>query len=104
MLFSDPIFFLFFFVYFILHLLVPPRARLLLIITGSSVFYTWWRPTYLWLPYLLTAIAWTGVASIEKVVDPATRKLRLIVTLALLFLPLAVVKYSYFVIFDAIGR
>jgi alginate O-acetyltransferase complex protein AlgI len=104
MLFSDPIFFLFFFVYFILHLLVPPRARLLLIIAGSSVFYAWWRPAFLWLPYLLTAIAWTGVVSIEKVADPATRKLRLIITLALLFLPLAVVKYSYFVIFDVIGR
>lgn len=104
MLFSDPVFFLFFVVYFILHLLVPARARLLLIIAGSSVFYAWWRPAYLWLPYLLTIVAWTGVASIEKVVDPARRKMRLVITLALLFLPLVVVKYSYFVIFDAIGR
>jgi alginate O-acetyltransferase complex protein AlgI len=104
MLFSDPVFFLFFLVYFVLHLLVPPRARLLLIIIGSSVFYAWWRPAYLWLPFLLIAIAWTGVAWIERVADPASRKLRLGITLASLFLPLAVVKYSYFVVFDAIGH
>ena len=104
MLFSDPIFFLFFAVYFLFHLIVPPRARLYLIILGSSIFYAWWRADYLWLPYLLTAISWAGVAWIEIATGAAARKRRLIVTLILLFLPLVIVKYSYFLVFDVIGR
>src|SRR2546430_7636735 len=104
MVFSDPIFFLFFAIYFLCHLLVPPRARLYLIIIGSSIFYSWWRVDALWLPYSLTAIAWAGVAWTQATKNTTARKRRLIVTLVLLFLPLVVVKYAHFLLFDVIGQ
>ncbi len=103
MLFSDPIFLVFFAGYFACHLLTPPRFRIYLIIAGSTVFYAWWRVEYVWLPYFLTAIAWIGVAAIERVDDPGQRRRRLAVTLVALFLPLILVKYAYFLGSDVIG-
>jgi alginate O-acetyltransferase complex protein AlgI len=96
MLFSDPTFFLFFAVYFLAHLATPPRWRPYLIIIGSTVFYGWWRPEYVWLPYLLTVIAWIGVIGIDRATGAGQRRGRLVATLVALFLPLAVVKYAHF--------
>ena len=58
MIFSTPVFFAFFVVYFALHFAVPRQHRLWLIIAGSTVFYAWWKIEYLWIPFLLMAIAW----------------------------------------------
>lgn len=102
MLFSDKTFFAFFAVYLILHFIVPPRARIYLIIAGSTVFYGWWRVEYIWLPYALTLIAWAGTLWIENVKGPVWRKRRLIVTIVVLFTPLVVVKYAYFLVNDAL--
>ena len=60
MIFSTPVFFAFFVVYFALHFAVPRQHRLWLIITGSTVFYAWWKIEYLWIPFVLMAIAWFG--------------------------------------------
>ena len=65
MLFSSPTFFAFFAIYFFLHLITPRVARIVLIIVGSTVFYAWWKVSYVWLPYLLMAIAYLGVLWIE---------------------------------------
>jgi alginate O-acetyltransferase complex protein AlgI len=102
MLFSEPIFFAFFAVYFVLHLLIPLQRRLWLVIGGSTVFYAWWRPIYVELPYLLTLIAWAGTIWLDLAEAPATRRLRLVVTLALIFLPLLTVKYAYFLSNDVL--
>ena len=61
MLFSDPVFGVFFALYFVAHLATPPRYRLYLLIVGSTIFYGCWKVEYIWLPYLLSAIAWGGV-------------------------------------------
>ena len=61
MLFSSPVFAAFFAVYFLLHLAIPPRLRIYLIITGSTVFYAWWRVDYVWVPFAVTALATGGV-------------------------------------------
>ena len=103
MLFSSPVFFAFFAIYFVLHLATPRRARILLIIVGSTVFYAWWKVSYVWLPYLLMAIAYVGVLWIEAAVDAAGRKRRLLLTIFVLFLPLAIFKYTDFIYRDVIG-
>jgi len=103
MLFSEPVFFVFFAVYFALHFLIPPRWRLWLVIGGSTVFYAWWRPIYVELPYALTLVAWAGTIWLDRANEPATRRLRLGVTLALVFLPLLAVKYAYFLTNDVFG-
>jgi alginate O-acetyltransferase complex protein AlgI len=103
MLFSSPVFFSFFAAYFFLHLITPRPARIVLIIVGSTVFYAWWKVSYVWLPYLLMAIAYFGVLWIEAAVDAAGRKRRLLLTIFVLFLPLAFFKYTDFIYRDVIG-
>ncbi len=103
MLFSSPIFFAFFAAYFLLHLITPRPARILLIIAGSTIFYGWWKASYVWLPYLLMAIAYFGVLWIEGAVDQQQRKKRLLLTVAGLFFPLVFFKYTNFLYRDVLG-
>ena len=74
MLFSSPVFFGFFVIYFLFHLITPRRARIVLIIVGSTIFYAWWKVSYVWLPYLLMAIAYFGVLWIEAAPEARTRE------------------------------
>jgi alginate O-acetyltransferase complex protein AlgI len=103
MLFSSPVFFAFFAVYFLLHLIIPRPARILLIIAGSTVFYGWWKIGYVWLPYLLMAIAYCGVLWIENAPDAEQKKQRLFLTIAALFGPLVFFKYTNFLYRDVLG-
>jgi alginate O-acetyltransferase complex protein AlgI len=103
MLFSSPVFFAFFAIYFVFHLITPRGLRILLIIAGSTVFYAWWKISYVWLPYLLTAIAYLGVRWIERANDERTRKQRLFVTIVTLFVPLVFFKYTDFLYRDVLG-
>lgn len=97
MLFSSPIFFVFFAVYFLLHVVTPPRYRLYLIICGSTIFYSWWKLEYFWLPYLLMATAYLGVVWMTRAKSERSRKLRAAVAIVALFLPLAFFKYTDFI-------
>ncbi|GGI29146.1 MBOAT family O-acyltransferase [Bradyrhizobium guangdongense] len=103
MLFSDPVFGAFFALYFGAHLATPPRYRLYLLIVGSTIFYGWWKIEYIWLPYLLSAIAWGGVLFIARAKAPEIRKRRLVGTLILLFAPLIAFKYTHFLVYDVLG-
>ena len=98
MLFTEFHFFVFFAAYLLLHFLIPAAFRIWLVIIGGVVFYAWWRPDYLWVPAVLTLIAFYGTRWLASTADERARKLRLTATLFLLFLPLAVVKYSYFLL------
>ncbi len=102
MLFSELSFVPFFAVYLLLHLLIPADKRIYLIIVGGSVFYAWWRVDYLWVPYALTLIAFLGVRWMIAAGDEGARRGRFVVTLVLLLAPLAVVKYSHFLVADVI--
>ena len=73
---------------------MPRRARILLIIVGSTVFYAWWKVSYVWLPYLLMAIAYLGVLWIEGATEERARKRRLFITIVALFVPLILLKYK----------
>jgi D-alanyl-lipoteichoic acid acyltransferase DltB (MBOAT superfamily) len=103
MLFSSPQFFLFFVIYLVFHFLTPRSYRSLLIIVGSTIFYAWWRVEYFWLPFLLIVIAHLGLQWIEIADAEALRKRRLIITIALLFVPLLVFKYADFIYRDVLG-
>jgi alginate O-acetyltransferase complex protein AlgI len=103
MLFSSPAFFVFFACYFALHIAVPRRYRNYLIIAGSTVFYAWWKIEYVWLPYLLMAIAYLGVQWIANAKEEPARKRRMLTTVVLLFLPLLVFKYTDFLYRDVFG-
>jgi len=103
MLFSSPVFFVFFAFYFLLHLVLPVKYRLYLIICGSTVFYAWWKLDYVWLPYLLAAIAFFGVKWINGANAGGPRKWRTTLIIVLLFVPLVIFKYSNFLYADLIG-
>ncbi len=103
MLFSSTAYFSFFAAYFVVHALLPERFRLLLIIVGSAVFYSYWKVEYAWVPYLLTAIAYFGAVWMDTAADEVSRKRRLIVTISALLIPLAIFKYTNFVYSDVIG-
>lgn len=103
MIFSAPNFFLFFVIYFSLHLVMPLRYRLWLIIAGSTVFYAWWRLEYVWVPFLLMAIAYLGGRWIDRAADPQQRWRHTAVAVIVLLLPLAIFKYTDFFYRDVIG-
>ena len=103
MLFSSPVFFVFFAAYFIAHLLLPRQWRLVLIIGGSTIFYAWWKVEYVWLPYLLMAIAYFGAIWMQRAKQEASRRWRAGLAIALLFLPLAIFKYTNFFYNDVFG-
>ena len=103
MLFSSQVFFLFFVIYFGLHLVVPARYRVFLIIAGSAIFYAWWKVEYAWLPFLLAATAYYGVAWMERAPDPARRKRRAAIAITVLFMPLVAFKYTNFIYRDVLG-
>jgi len=100
MLFSEPRFFLFFACYAVLHVLLPPRLRIWLVIFGGAAFYASWRPEYLWVPLGLSFVAHFGAYWMELGPDDASRKQRLWLVLAAIFLPLAIVKYAHFFLAD----
>ena len=95
MLFSSPTFFVFFLIYFACHILLPRRYRNYLIIVGSTIFYAWWKVEYVWIPYFLMAIAFLGAAAVSGA-KGSRRFAYTAATIVLLFLPLAIFKYTNF--------
>jgi len=103
MLFSSPAFFVFFGLYFLLHLLLPLRYRLALIIFGSAVFYGYWNPWYVWIPFAFIFIAYQGATWMMRVPEGAPRRRRMVAVIAIVLAPLLLVKYTGFVYNDVLG-
>lgn len=103
MLFTSPTFIVFFALYFVCHLLTPRRYRVALIIVGSAIFYGWWKIEYAWLPFFLMAIAYSGVAWATGAASEKARKWRMAATIALLFMPLVMYKYTNFIYQNVLG-
>jgi alginate O-acetyltransferase complex protein AlgI len=103
MIFSSLPFFLFFAVYFPLHLLIPRQYRIYLILIGSTFFYAYYRPGYVWIPMTLCAIAYAGAIWIEQDRDPAQRKMKLSCILPVMLAPLIFYKYTDFIITSVLG-
>jgi alginate O-acetyltransferase complex protein AlgI len=103
LLFSSPTFVLFFCAYLLLHVLLPPRLRLALIIVGSTIFYGYWNPYYVWLPFALMLIAYWGAIMVSDASSAEDRKCKAAVVIVALLLPLLAVKYTNFIYQDVIG-
>ena len=103
MLFSSPEFFLFFAAYFLVHLALPARYRVALIIAGSTIFYGYWNPRYIWIPHALMLLAYAGARWVERARQTAAHRRRLIVVVTLLLLPLGFVKYANFIYASVLG-
>jgi alginate O-acetyltransferase complex protein AlgI len=103
MIFSTPVFFVFFAIYLGLHFVIPRQHRLGLIIAGSTIFYAWWKVEYLWIPFVLMAIAYLGGRWIDGQADPTARWRHTAFAIAGLLVPLAVFKYTDFVYRDLFG-
>jgi alginate O-acetyltransferase complex protein AlgI len=105
LLFSEVPFYVFFVLYFAIHLATPPRARLALIVVGSTIFYGWWSVTKfdgwwkwasIFLPHALMLLAWAGALWMNRAATAEGRRARMIAVVAALLAPLAVVKYADF--------
>lgn len=103
MLFSSPPFFLFFAVYLVFHLLLPLRYRLSLIIVGSTIFYGYWNPYFIWIPHALMLLAYGGARWVEVARDTSGHRRRLAAVVTLLLLPLGFVKYANFFSASVLG-
>ena len=103
MVFSSPIFFLFFAVYLALHFLVPAKHRVWLIVIGSTFFYGYYRPEYVWIPLTLTLVAYLGAIHLDNSASLRSRKLRLAGTITMIFIPLMIYKYADFLYISIAG-
>ncbi len=98
MLFSSFEFIIFFFFYFFIHLFLNINARVYLIIFGSLVFYSYWQPINVFVPIILSLLAWLGGLWVEKTSQFLNHKSRIAVLIILLLLPLIYFKYSAFIL------
>lgn len=97
MVFSSPEFLLFFLLYILAWSFLNKRFRLSIIITGSLFFYGYWKWPYIYIPVLLTGIAYVG----GRVVSAASgfkKKLLIGVSITTLVIPLVFFKYSNFLL------
>lgn len=104
MLFSSPVYFGFFAVYLLIHFLVPQRFRLLVVIVGGTVFYSYWKWTYTWVPHALMLMAYGGALWMDRAADETGRRRRMIATIVALLIPLIFFKYTDFLYRLVIGE
>ena len=96
MIFSSIDFLLFFIFYFIFHLITPSSKRNLLIIIGSTIFYSWWLPSNTWVPFFLIFTAYIGYKKL--IIEKGRKKLIILISsLSLIYIPLILFKYSGFI-------
>ena len=89
-------FLVFFPVVFVLHWLLPHRFRWALLLAASWLFYFWWNP---WTGLLLvgtTLVSWLCAGGIARTEKTATRRVLLILALAVSLGCLGVFKYTGF--------
>ena len=103
MVFSSIEFLFFFIIYFILHFLFPISKRNYLVIIGSTIFYAWWRPEDIWIPYFLILVAFFGYKFISKISAGNNRFWALLISLSVLYIPLLIFKYLGFFYNDIIA-
>jgi len=102
MIFSSLDFFFFFLGFFLLHWLTADKYKIILLIIASLIFYGFWKISYVFLPVLLTYIAFIGTKWIHKS-DNKTKKYKFITIVVLLVLPLLFFKYTNFIVNDIFG-
>ncbi|RIQ58708.1 MBOAT family O-acyltransferase [Bordetella avium] len=76
------------------YALTPQRARNLVLLLGSWVFYSWLKPVYLLLLVGITVLAWAGALAIEPLRQGRYRRVLLTAALVLNVATLCWFKYS----------
>ena len=76
MIFNSFEFILFFFIFFLIHALIPNKYRIAALLVANVIFYCFWKIEYLWLPFVLVAVAHAGLGWVLLVSDER-RKYRL---------------------------
>ncbi len=95
MLFNSLPFLIFFGAYFSLYLMTPLRYQLLFVIVGSTLFYSYWNPYYVFLPHILTLLSYFGVLWMAGAAA-SERQWRMLAVVGILLLPLIFIKYTNF--------
>ncbi len=98
MLFSDPIFFLFFSSYFLFHQFLPRHFMMGLVVLGSAVFYGYWNPLFIPLPFVFVIFTYWAGLQISGSENAPSKKKHLLVFVSLLFFPLILFKYLGFLV------
>ncbi len=75
----------------------------MLVVFGGTIFYGYWNPYYIGLPYYLIFVGFIGSRCFSRFSHPFNRKVCLVATLGTLLLPLLFFKYSHFVCEDILG-
>jgi D-alanyl-lipoteichoic acid acyltransferase DltB (MBOAT superfamily) len=103
MVFSSPAFFLFFLLYILAWSFLNKRFRLSIIITGSLFFYGYWKWPYIYIPVLLTGIAYVGGRAISAA-SGLKKTLLIGASITALIIPLVFFKYSNFLLGRSVVR
>jgi len=96
MVFTSVYYFLFFISYFLLFNFIKSGYRLHLVVVGSLVFYGWGNPAMIFVPVILSAIAFWGGRWVVRMEEGLVTRNRHWGLVVLLLIPLTYFKYKHF--------
>ncbi len=103
MLFNSFEFIVFFATFCILFFSTPRRARAVVLLIGSYIFYAGWRPSFLLLLLFTTFVDYFSALAIDTARSPLVRKAALATSLTINFGLLATFKYLDFLLSNVVG-
>ena len=96
MVFTSVYYFLFFISYFLFFNFIKSGYRLHLVVVGSLIFYGWGNPAMIFVPVILSAIAFWGGRWVVGMEEGLVVRNRLLGLVVLLLIPLTYFKYKHF--------
>ena len=96
MVFTSVYYFLFFISYFLFFNFIKSGYRLHLVVVGSLIFYGWGNPAMIFVPVILSAIAFLGGRGAVGMEEGLVIRNRLWGLVVLLLIPLTYFKYKHF--------
>tara|TARA_B100000446_G_scaffold28137_1_gene23377 strand:+ start:1025 stop:2425 length:1401 start_codon:yes stop_codon:yes gene_type:complete len=96
MVFTSVYYFLFFISYFLFFNFIKSGYRLHLVVVGSLIFYGWGNPAMIFVPVILSAIAFCGGRWVVGMEEGLVARNRLLGLVVLLLIPLTYFKYKHF--------
>ena len=96
MFFTSVYYFLFFISYFLFFNFIKSGYRLHLVVVGSLIFYGWGNPAMIFVPVILSAIAFWGGRWVVGMEEGLVVRNRLLGIVVFLLIPLTYFKYKHF--------
>lgn len=103
MLFNTFEFAVFFAIFLLFFFATPPRARPVVILAASYIFYAGWRASFLLLLIFTTLVDYTSALVIDTTPNPRLRKAALMASLTINFGLLGSFKYLDFLLHNIVG-